>query len=90
MLIDGAAGAVAGAIGGSGMGKAVNLKTLNGRLTKKIMSGSKELIRKGVKYYISQTGKLYCRNLFMPTAKTVLFSEMYGISKATYSIFAEQ
>ena len=90
MLIDGAAGAIAGAIGGNGMGKSVNIKTLNGRLTKKIMSGSKEIIKKGVKYYFSQTGKLYARHLFMPIAKAMLFSEIAGITKVSYNRFAAQ
>lgn len=35
----GIAGAVSGAIGGSGMGKAVNIRTLNRNLTKKVFYG---------------------------------------------------
>ena len=35
----GLAGAVSGAIGGSGMGKAVNIRTLNRNLTKKVFYG---------------------------------------------------
>lgn len=87
MLLDGAAGAISGAIGGSGMGKSVNINTLNSRLTDKIMSGSKETIIKGVKYYFSQTAKLYERDLLKPIFKSVLSTEIYGICKATYNRF---
>ena len=48
MLLDGAIGAIAGRVGGKGMGKYVNLKTLNKNLTKKVVSGSKETIKQGV------------------------------------------
>lgn len=45
MIIDG----VAGGIGGRGMGNAVNLNTLNTRLTKRVLSGSAQA---AAKYYV--------------------------------------
>ena len=66
MLIDGVIGGVAGAIGGKGMGKSANIKTLNGNLTKKVFSGSLDTARKGIKYYVSQTKYAYREYLVQP------------------------
>lgn len=70
MLIDGAIGAVSGRVGGKGMGKFANLKTLNKNLTKKVISGSKETIKQGVKYYVSQTKFAYKEYLVKPIFKS--------------------
>ena len=50
MLVDGLIGGIAGAAGGRGMGKAVNFKTLNRNLTRKILNGSSNTVVKGIKY----------------------------------------
>ena len=50
MLADGLIGGIAGAAGGRGMGKAVNFKTLNRNLTRKILNGSSNTVVKGIKY----------------------------------------
>ena len=70
MLLDGAIGAIAGRVGGKGMGKYVNLKTLNKNLTKKVVSGSKETIKQGVQYYVSQTKFAYKEYLVKPIFKS--------------------
>ena len=70
MLIDGAIGAIAGRVGGKGMGKFANLKTLNKNLTKKVISGSKETVKQGVRYYVSQTKFAYNKYLLEPLKKS--------------------
>ena len=70
MLLDGAIGAIAGRVGGKGMGKYVNLKTLNKNLTKQVVSGSKETIKQGVQYYVSQTKFAYKEYLVKPIFKS--------------------
>jgi RHS repeat-associated protein len=85
MLIDGVVGGIAGGIGGRGMGKAVNLKTLNSRLTKKMLSGSSKIALKGVKYYLSQTSKLYLDSLVKPVFRASLFTLTYSVGKAFLS-----
>ncbi len=70
MLIDGAIGGVAGAVGGSGMGKSANLSTLNKNLTKKVFSGSAQVAKQGAKYYLSQTKTLYKKFLIEPMLKS--------------------
>ena len=74
MLIDGAIGGISGAIGGKGMGKSVNIDTLNNNLTRKIFSHSKEIAEKGIKYYISQTKHAYKNFLFIPMRNSSIFS----------------
>ena len=74
MLLDGAIGAIAGRVGGKGMGKYVNLKTLNKNLTKKVVSGSKETIKQGVQYYVSQTKFAYKEYLVKPIFKSTATS----------------
>ena len=66
MLIDGAIGGIAGAVGGRGMGKAVKFGTLNSNLTRKVFSGSSKAFIKGTKYYVSQTARLYVSKLLKP------------------------
>jgi hypothetical protein len=85
MLIDGVVGGIAGGIGGRSMGKAVNLKTLNSRLTKKMLSGSSKIALKGVKYYLSQTSKLYLDSLVKPVFRASLFTLTYSVGKAFLS-----
>ena len=87
MLVDGAAGAVSGAIGGSGMGKAVNIRTLNRNLTKKVFYGTTDVAKKGVRYYVSQTKKLYIDKLLVPMRNSAIFSGSYGAVKGMYSRF---
>jgi len=70
MLLDGAIGGIAGAVGGQGMGRVVNIRTLNKGLTKKIVSGSVQIVKQGVKYYISQTKSLYKEYLLKPIIKS--------------------
>ena len=70
MLIDGAIGAIAGRAGGAGMGRSVNLGTLNKNLTKKIMGATNETIKKGIKYYVSQTKFAYKEYLLKPLKKS--------------------
>ena len=70
MLLDGAIGAIAGRVGGKGMGKFANLKTLNKNLTKKVISGSKETVKQGVRYYVSQTKFAYNKYLLEPLKKS--------------------
>jgi len=74
MVVDGAIGAASGAVGGRGMGKSANIKTLNKRLTKKVLTGSKETIKKGVKYYVSQTKYAYKEFLVKPILKSSIAS----------------
>ena len=81
----GLAGAVSGAIGGSGMGKAVNIRTLNRNLRKKVLHGTTDVAKKGVRYYVSQTKKLYQGNLFKPMIKSGGFGLGYGVTKGIYS-----
>ena len=81
----GLAGAVSGAIGGSGMGKAVNIRTLNRNLTKKVFYGTTDVAKKGVRYYVSQTKKLYVKKLFVPMIKSGGFGLGYGVTKGIYS-----
>ena len=69
MLLDGVIGGIAGAVGGSGMGKSVNLRTLNQNLTRKVFSGSTQLAKQGAKYYLSQTKTLYKKFLIEPMLK---------------------
>ncbi len=78
MLIDGVAGGIAGGIGGRGMGKAVNLKTLNTRLTKRVLSDS---AKAGVKYYVSQTGKSYLNHLVKPILRSGASLIAYSVGK---------
>ena len=70
MLIDGVIGAIAGRVGGKGMGKFANLKALNKNLTKKVISGSKETVKQGVRYYVSQTKFAYNKYLLEPLKKS--------------------
>ena len=70
MLLDGAIGGIAGAVGGQGMGKVVNIRTLNKGLTKKIVSRSVQIVKQGAKYYISQTKSLYKEYLLKPIIKS--------------------
>lgn len=72
-------------IGGKGMGKSVNLGTLNERLTDKLTKGSVRIIKKGVKYYMSQTNRLYEEHLLIPIFKAGLATEIYGVSKVAYN-----
>lgn len=76
MLIDGAIGAIAGRVGGKGMGKFANLKTLNKNLTKKVISGSKETVKQGVRYYVSQTKFAYIEYLTKPLFKSTAASTL--------------
>ena len=70
MIIDGLIGGVAGAVGGRGMGKSVNIRKLNNNLTKKVFSRSSKIAKKGVRYYVSQTRTIYKNNLFKPLIKS--------------------
>ena len=81
MLLDGLAGGVAGLIGGRGMGKAVNLTTLNKNLTKKIVWGGVETVKKAVKYYVSQTSKSYLNYLAKPILNSAAASAAYNLAK---------
>lgn len=76
MLIDGVIGAIAGRVGGKGMGKFANLKTLNKNLTKKVISGSKEAVKQGVRYYVSQTKFAYIEYLTKPLFKSTVASAL--------------
>ena len=40
---------------------------------------------KGVKYYVSQTKKLYVKKLFVPMIKSGGFGPGYGVAKGRYS-----
>lgn len=76
MLIDGAIGAVSGLAGGRGMGKSANLKTLNKNLTKKVLSGSRDTLKKGIKYYVSQTKFAYEEHLLIPIRNSWIASTL--------------
>ncbi len=82
MLLDGVAGGISGVIGGKGMGKAVNIRTLNRNLTKKLMNGSKETAKKAVKYYVSQTKSVYVKYLLRPIRNSAIFNAGYSAKKA--------
>ena len=84
MLLDGIAGGISGAIGGSGMGKAANIRRLNRNLTKKLLNGSRGTAKKAVKYYVSQTKKIYKKFLIRPIRNSAIFNGVYYISKARY------
>lgn len=72
MLLDGAIGAVSGAAGGRGM--STNITKLNNNLIKKVCSGSIEVAKKGVTYYVSQTASIYVDKLFKPMVKSTITS----------------
>ena len=74
MFVEGAIGAVSGLIGGKGLGKTVNFKTLNKNFSKKLFSGSANLAKKGLKYYYSQTKTLYKDKLIKPLIKSSITS----------------
>ncbi|MDP2842726.1 MAG: hypothetical protein Q8O06_03670, partial [Acetobacterium sp.] len=74
MFIDGLIGGLSNRFAGRGMGKSVNIKTLNRNLTKKMLSGSADTISRGVKYYLSQTSKNYFSYLIVPMIKSTLTS----------------
>ncbi len=67
------------------MGKAVNIRTLNRNLRKKVLHGTTDVAQKGVRYYVSQTKKLYQGNLFKPMIKSGGFGLGYGVTKGIYS-----
>ena len=69
LLFDTVGGALSG---GKGMGKFVNIKTLNKNLTKKVFSGSLKKAKKGLKYYASQTKYAYRKYLFRPAKRSVI------------------
>ena len=81
MIVDGVIGAVAGAIGGKGMGKSANIRTLNNNFTKKVFSGSYSLFRRGRKYYLSQTKTIYKRFLFKSMFRSGVASTIFNGSK---------
>lgn len=80
-------GGITGRIGGSGMGKAVNIKTLNINLTKKVTTLSKKVITQGVKYYVSQTKTVYKQHLIKPMARAAIGGAVYSFKKAVASRF---
>jgi RHS repeat-associated protein len=78
LAVDVGIGALAGAIGGKGMGKSTNIQTLNNNLTKKVTPVLKELkhlnfgkakslaksiLKPAIKYYVSQTKHVYSKIL---------------------------
>lgn len=75
LLFDTVGGALSG---GKGMGKFVNIKTLNKNLTKKVFSGSLKKAKKGLKYYVSQTKYAYRKHLFKPVKRVIIA----GLSKS--------
>lgn len=80
MLIDGVLGRNAGTVGGRGMGKYANIKTLNKNLTKKVFSGSSNIAKNGIMYYVSQTKYAYIEFLLKPivNSTTAAFAAYKG------------
>ena len=68
--------ALSGLAGGRGMGKSANLKTLNKNLTKKVLSGSRDTLKKGIKYYVSQTKFAYEEHLLIPIRNSWIASTL--------------
>ena len=75
-------GAVSGAAGGKGFSKTVNLRTLNRRLTSKVLSGSKTIARKAVRYYVSQTKTIIKRGLLPAIRKATYVSVTLRIGRS--------
>ena len=75
-------GGLSGAAGSKGFSKSVNLKTLNKRLTSKVLSGSKTVVKKAVKYYVSQTKTLYKKGLIASIKKATYVS--VGLKTSRY------
>lgn len=75
-------GAVSGATGGKGFSKTVKLSTLNRRLSSKLLSGSKTIATKAVRYYVSQTKTIFKRGLLPAIRKATYVSVTLKIGRS--------
>jgi hypothetical protein len=79
LAFDGAMGWFAGKAGGDGFEVNVDIKTLGKNLTKKLATGDRDIIIKGLSYYYKSTHTFYYRSLVTPIVNAAKVSFTWGL-----------